>query len=60
MKERRVYASVTILLGVFVVVWSKKSDIHHNGGRAQLTERKCGLLKQYHLKNPLFCGVRNM
>ena len=60
MKERRVYASITILLGVSIVIWSKKSDIHHNGGRAQLIERKCFLLMQYHIKNPLFCGVRNM
>ena len=40
MKARRVYTSITILLDGSIVIWSKKPDIHHNGGQAQFIERK--------------------
>ena len=33
--RRRVYTSIAILLDALIVIWSKKPDICHNGGRKQ-------------------------
>ena len=40
MKERKLYASITILLDGSIVIWSKKPDICHNRGLVQFIERK--------------------
>ena len=38
--ECRVYTSITILLVGFIVMWSKKPDIHHNRAGTNADYRK--------------------